>query len=446
MQSKRKIWFAVALTFFFLLVGTVGYAKLEAFSILDAFYMTVITISTVGFGEINQLSGVGRIFTIFLILSGVGSVAFAAHSFTESILERASNPLLKKKAMKKRISKLKGHCIICGHGRVGAAAAEHFTQREMDFVVIESSEEELEAIAERGYNVLSGDATSERVLLEAGIKNAGSLLALLNTDPENLFTVLTARELNPTLHIIARTEIATSESRMLRAGADAILSPYASAGRRVADKIMNKGQGELPTSGMQVITDNEAELKSIGENSELIGKEVDEAEQNLGLKIVGIRNENRDIILPDSARILKEGDQLLTVSSLKETLIEQKRLSGKIVLIDDNPVIRRLYTRLFQKAGYIIITEDNGGLGLDCIREEKPDVAVIDYMLPDISGLEVCRLIREDSTLDKTKLLLFTADEHETVHKQAVDLGVEKVVVKSPDASEIISIVQSILV
>ncbi len=225
METRRKIWIAAGLTIFFLVIGTVGYKQLENYSLLDAFYMTVITISTVGFGEINELTDTGRIFTVFLILSGVGSIAFAIHAFTESMIERASNPNQRKRAMKKKIERLNGHFIICGHGRVGAAAADHFHKLGAEFVVIETSEEEISVLEEKGYCHMSGDATREKMLLKAGIKKAKALLALLNSDPENLFTVLTARELNPTLNIIARTEIASSESRILRAGADSVISP-----------------------------------------------------------------------------------------------------------------------------------------------------------------------------------------------------------------------------
>ena len=210
MGPEKRIKLAICLVLFFLAAGTVGYTFIDGYSPLDAFYMTVITITTVGYGEIQQLSPAGRIFTIFLILSGVGSIAFAAGAFTELVIERSANPNRWKKAMDAKIEKLTGHTIICGHGRVGAAAAEHFKKNNARFVVIENSPEGLEELQELGYHFIQGDGTREEILLKAGIKKASSLLAVLNSDPDNLFAVLTARELNPVLQIIARTEHASS--------------------------------------------------------------------------------------------------------------------------------------------------------------------------------------------------------------------------------------------
>lgn len=223
-----------------------GYVTIEDYTPLEAIYMSVITITTVGYGELYPLSEAGRVFTMFLLLFGVGSLAFAAHAFTESMIERASSPARGKRVMEKKISRLKNHTIICGHGRVGAAAAEHLQESGKDFVVVENSPEECAMLQERGFLYLEGDATDENALIAAGIKKADSLLALLNSDPDNLFAVLTARELNPTLHIVARSESVSAESKILRAGADSIISPYASAGRRVADKIMASAQKHHP--------------------------------------------------------------------------------------------------------------------------------------------------------------------------------------------------------
>ena len=442
MGPEKRIKLAICLVLFFLGTGTVGYTLIDGYSPLDAFYMTVITITTVGYGEIQQLSEAGRIFTIFLILSGVGSIAFAAGAFTELIIERSANPNRWKKAMDKKIEKLKGHTIICGHGRVGAAAAEHFKKNNAQFVVIENSPEGLEELHELGYHFIQGDGTREEILLKAGIKKASSLLAVLNSDPDNLFAVLTARELNPVLHIIARTEHSSSESRMLRAGADSIISPFVAAGQRVAESLLSKGtlvKKNLDESdgGLQKPDWLQVSLQSV-----LAGKSVEEAGRILNGSIVGIRRQTTDTIFPENDMLLELDDNLLLLrypASVHSGVVTIQ--PKKIVFIDDNPVILRLYARLFQKAGFNIMCAATGQEGYDLIVREMPDGVVVDFHLPDTTGLAICEKIKALSGAEKIKLFLFTADEQEGVKKMAKAAGVDKIVVKSPDAGEIVAMV-----
>ncbi len=445
MESRIRIRLALVMLVFFLGVGTAGYVILEGYPLIDALYMTVITISTVGFGEIHSLTETGRVFTIFLILSGVGSLAFTVQALTEMMLERAANPKLKQLVMERKIAKLKGHYIICGYGRVGAAAAEHFYKAGAPFVVIEASEELLKELQEKGYCYLDGDATREDSLAKAGIKKASALLALLDSDPHNLFTVLTAREMNPTLHIIARTQLASSESRILRAGADSIISPYSSAGRRVADRILARSAAaRVGKEGESFLTGLGHHWLEVNEKSELAGHALEAANVLIGGIIVGIRRSGQDLLMPSQEEQIRLGDVLL-VSPLTSEVgseLQGNRQPQKIVLIDDNPVIRRLYTRLFQKAGFNIMTASAGREGCDLILRERPDAAVIDFRLPDMSGLDVCRQIRASEAGGAMKLFLFTSDDEDKTRSEALDAGVDEVVVKSPEAGEIVAAVK----
>lgn len=442
MGPEKRIKLAICLVLFFLGTGTVGYSFIDGYSLLDAFYMTVITITTVGYGEIQQLSEAGRVFTIFLILSGVGSIAFAAGAFTELIIERSANPNRWKKPMEKKISKLKGHTIICGHGRVGAAAAEHFKKNHAQFVVIENSLESLEELQELGYHFIQGDGTREEVLLKAGIKRASSLIVVLNSDPDNLFAVLIARELNPVLRIIARAEHSSAESRMLRAGADSVISPFVAAGQRVAESLLSKESlvsGDLDNveNGLQ-----KPEWLHIVEQSTLVGKSVSAAGRILNGSIVGIRRKSLDVLLPEDNEIVEVGDNLLVVNyglGVHSGVVTVQ--PKEIVFIDDNPVILRLYTRLFQKAGFNIMCASTGHEGYDMVVKEMPDGVVVDLNLPDTSGLAICEKIKTLPGAEKIKLFLFTADEQEGLRKTAAAAGVDKVVVKSPDAGEIVEMV-----
>ena len=443
MLPNTKIVVGFIITAAFLFIGTAGYMLIEQFTLLDALYMTVITITTVGFGEINPLSPTGRIFTMFLIVFGFGSIGFLVAAFTEAIIEQASSPLLKRKAMHKRIKQLRNHAIICGFGRVGIAAAEHFHKAGASFVILESDQEQIKFLQEHQYPYLEGDATKEEFLLAAGIKQASSLMALLNADPENLFTVLTARELNPTLHIIARTETTSSESRMLRAGADSIISPYASAGRSVADKILKLTRGYDSKGGLAPDQRNQPEWIQVTSESDLEKHVVETANSFLKGTILGIRRTDRDYLAPSGDMEIELGDELLVApfAPVQPTDVPKAKKIEKIVLIDDNPVIRRLYTRLFQKAGYHIVTAENGEDGYAAIVREQPKAAVIDYYLPDMTGLEICAKVRNNQDLHLMKLVLFTGNDDAETRKNALEAGVDAVVVKSPDAAEIVNIV-----
>lgn len=437
----NKIAIGLFATIIFLMIGTLGYTFIEDYTPLDALYMTVITITTVGYGEVMPLSGTGRVFTIFLILFGFGAIGFLVHAFTEAIIEKATSQNIGMKTMHKKIQQLANHVIICGYGRVGEATAEHFNSAGQDFVIIESSPEQIKTLEAAGFTFLEGDATREHMLQAAGIKKATALLALLDSDPDNLFTVLTARELNPTLQIIARTEVATSESRMLRAGADSIISPHATAGRSVADKVMCTETYQV-TQPTRQPSDHEPQLLHVDEHSDLAGHVVETAEAFLHGSILGIRRKGIDMLLPpQDENILLDDELLISIHDEEHPEQPHDPEIKKIVLIDDNPVIRRLYTRLFQKAGFHLLTAATGDEGYNLILTEKPDAAIIDFELPDMIGLDICERMRQDPQFDSTRIFLFTAHDDIVTRQQAIEAGVDTVVIKSPEAKEIVNTV-----
>lgn len=440
MAPQQRLKLAIGFVLLFLAGGTTGYMVIDGYPPQDAFFMTVITLSTVGYGEIHPLSDAGRMFTVFLILWGVGSIAFAAGAFTEIVIERAANPNRWKRTMERRIAKLKGHIIICGHGRVGAAAADYFRKRGAPFVVIENSNEQTRKMSDLGYEFLQGDATREQILLKAGIKRASALLAVLNADPENLFTVLTARELNPVLRIIARTEDTSSQSRMLRAGADSIISPFVAAGQSVAESLLS-GHFAEAIEDVQGRDDRQPGWVDVSAKPALSGLTLMDARELLKGQIVGIRRSGMDLLMPAEETVIEEQDHLLVMLHAEKHASQQVKVTQpkKVVFIDDNPVILRLYTRLFQKAGFNITCASNGDEGIKLVQKENPDGVVVDYHLPDITGLEVCRKIRGLGGNIKPKLFLFTAVDEKHVREKALEEGVDEVVIKSPEASEIVT-------
>ncbi len=446
MDSSRQIILAAALCIVVTLFGAAGYVFIEGYSVLDALYMAVITITTVGFGEVQPLSEVGRGFTTFLILIGVVSLAYMGRALAESVVDTVWRGKLRTKKMKKKISRLQDHYIICGYGRVGVSSADYLQRMKVDFVLIESNPEACDKLDEKGLLYVNGDATNDDALIEAGIKSASGLITLLDSDPENLFVVLTARELNPTLYIISRAEDQTSGKKITRAGADKVYSLFATAGKQVAIDIVR-------TTGRRI--DGEAAFESeaaprwidIDETSDLRNLGIAQVKKEKGLTIIGFRRGNKDSIFPDPAIRLKTSDRLLVIGSehVGDSYAERLSKYKKLVIVDDNPMIVRVFSRLFQKEGFFPITANDGHEGLNRIIEEKPVAAVIDFMLPVISGVELCREVKEIEACDGIKLILFTADGSPETRARALEAGADAVVVKSSDASEIIKAVIEIL-
>lgn len=216
------------------MIGTAGYMAIEGWSFLDALYMSVITVTTIGFGEVQPLDDTGRVFTIFFAIAGVGAIFYALLSVFQFLIEGELGMLLGVQRMKGRIEALKDHYILCGFGRVGEEIADEFAERRISFAVVENNPEAIERARRRGYLLLVGDATSDAVLKEAGVERAHCLLAASDSDAGNTFIVLTAKALNSNLLVVARAAHPESEARMLRAGADRVFSPYVIAGKQMA--------------------------------------------------------------------------------------------------------------------------------------------------------------------------------------------------------------------
>lgn len=448
MVSVKRIYLCLLLILLIVTVGTIGYVVGEGYTPLEALYMTVITITTVGFGEVRPLSEAGQLFTTFLIIAGFGSMGFAAHTVFEAFLDNMLSGTLEERNMKKKIEQLRAHYIICGYGRVGSVSAEHFNKAAADFVVIESDTELCEEIRKKGFLYVSGDAINEETLLAAGIKSAGGLLAVLPSDPDNLFVALTARELNPTLHIIARAEEPASGKKLLRAGADSVISPFITAGREIAGNM-------LATTGKPVVADAvsgmvrvEPRWISVGEGSGMAGRNIAEISENMGYEVLGLRRRGRDVLSPDAGEQVLCGDTLLVIETARgrdDEYAVREAEPRKVVLVDDNPVVLRFYTRLLRRSGFIPLTATNGREALDLICSEKPDVAVIDIMLPVLSGIEVCKELRGKKSCRDIKLVLFTGDDQPETYQRALEAGADAFVIKSSEASELIETVIEVL-
>ena len=234
--GRRHLAILVGILLAIIAAGTLGYVVLEGWGPGDALYMTVITLTTVGFREVAELDGAGRAWTMLLALSAVGIIFGTVGIAAEYVVEEVTSGRREEKRMRERIAALSGHFVLCGYGRVGATVARELDHAGETVVVVDLVQESLARAQADGFMVVLGDATTDGVLREAGVERARGLITTLDTDAHNVYVILSARELNPNLVIVGRANTLDAEEKLLRAGADRIVSPYVMAGHRLAEQ------------------------------------------------------------------------------------------------------------------------------------------------------------------------------------------------------------------
>jgi voltage-gated potassium channel len=330
----QRIATAGALFLALLAFGVVGYALIEGWSFLDALYMTVTTVSTVGFREVKPLSTGGQIFTLFLIVFGVGVFFYAFTAVVQIAVEGEVGRLLGVTRMKARIGGLKGHYILCGFGRVGEEIARELKARGTPFVIVDSNPEALERARRYSYLLVEGDATSDVTLQEAGIGRAVCLLAAADSDSGNTYITLTARALNPEIFIVARVGQPADESKLKRAGADRVISPYLLAGRRMVlsalqplmldfvDTLARGRHGEQMLAELEVTEDSCLAAVPVREVHSLCPSAT----------ILGVQKEDgRLIVTPRPDEVLVVGDRLMVFGEEEEL----ERLSRRLPTLEE---------------------------------------------------------------------------------------------------------------
>jgi voltage-gated potassium channel len=304
------------------LAGTAGYIWIEKWSVLDALYMTAITITTVGFEEVQPLSRAGRVFTILLILTSVGLVAYALATFSQYLLTPGVMDQLRRNRMSRKINQLENHCIICGFGTLGSVVANTLSQNQEDVVVIEPEAATAEKARQDGLLVIEGNATSDEMLQQAGIECARAVIACARSDADNLFIVFSSKVLNPELFIVSRARTSDAEEKLLHAGANKVISPTRLGGRHMANLAMRPRVMEF-LEFVTVPGDLELALEelTVNPNSELIGKSIAEANirQRTGATLVSIHRgpENKTLSLDGSIRF-EEGDGLIALGTFDQ--------------------------------------------------------------------------------------------------------------------------------
>lgn len=320
---------AMALT---LAGGTTGFVLIEHYPVFDAFYMTLTTVTTVGYGEIRTLSTAGRAFNSFLILFGVIIMLLAIGAMTQTVIELELNQFFGKRRIKSMIDKLEDHIILCGFGRVGRGAADELRLAGAAFVVVDNNEERVERAIKSGMLAVLADASRDETLRDVGIDRARGLIATLASDADNLFLILSARTLNAKLHLSARVAEETSEQKLRRAGADFVFAPYNSTGHRMAQALLKPHvQQFLDFTTQNMGLDAGIEQVRVGERSAFADQSLSEIRmrRELGVIVLAIRKASGEMSFnpPAEARIFG-GDHLIVMGrpeglrKLEQLLVE----------------------------------------------------------------------------------------------------------------------------
>jgi len=321
MNLKRRIITPIVAIIGVISFGTIGYSLIEGWNFFDSLYMTVTTLTTVGYQEVHALTNIGRAFTIVLILSGVGAMLYALGVAARVIFEGEIREILGRKKLDKKIGKIENHFIICGYGRMGKIICKEMMQSKASFLVIEKTPGILNSI-DKDILMIEGDATEDSVLKAAGVERARALISVLSSDAENLYVVLSARGLNPKLKIVARASEEGVEDKLMRAGADKVISPYHIGGLRIAHTVLKPAVVdfiEFATRRRNIELQIE-EIK-VKESSHIVGRGLDECgiRKDLGIIIVAIKRAAGDMEFnPTSTSVIRQGDILIAMGETKQ--------------------------------------------------------------------------------------------------------------------------------
>src|SRR4030042_4759246 len=313
---RRVLWGAFWLVAV-IVIGVLGYEIIEGWDFLDSIYMTVTTITTVGYSEVHPLSSAGRIFSIFLMIGGVGGALYALSGIVGYIVEGNIGTVWEKRKMQNKINRLKGHFILCGYGRVGEEIARTFKEEEIPFIIIDNRPDCIARLEKAGYIYLQGDATQDEVLKNAGIERARGLIAAVGTDTDNTYITLSARELSPDLFIEARASRAEALTKLERAGANRVILPHAIGGNRLArlasaPAVVDFIDNVIYSRGREM----QLESVDIKEKSRLIGMKVKEVRDKTRVTTLAVQKKGHTLIAnPSGEEVIEDGDQLIVIGT-----------------------------------------------------------------------------------------------------------------------------------
>ena len=311
----QRVYRALALFAGVLAVGAVLFRSIERLDWFDAFYTALLSVTPLGHGLMPPLSRAGRKLNAFLLVCGVGVVGYAASIATRFVFEGEMGRVFWRRKVERRVGRMEGHYVVCGHGRVGRTVAEELGRHGVPFVIIESKEEAVRERIARGEDVILGDATDERVLAQAGVARAKGLVAALESDADNLYVTLTARESNPRIRIVARTSDETAAARLKRAGADRTIAPTMIGGREMVQHLLTPAVIDFIhlATGKQNVELEMQEIHVVG-GSTLCGVALAESpiRREHGIIVVAVNKPGGESVFnPDSGHVVGEGDTLI---------------------------------------------------------------------------------------------------------------------------------------
>ncbi|MEZ7493871.1 potassium channel protein [Leeuwenhoekiella aequorea] len=315
---KNRIYVAIILVIGMLCLGIMGFRFLALYTWTDAIYMTIITISTVGFGEVQPLNDTAKIFTVILILVSVFVLGYAISIITEYILSRSNVELLKKRRVQKKIDSLKNHIIVVGYGRNGKQAVQKLTTYGKPFVVIEKDEEVVSKFQSESMPFVQGNANEDEVLIEAGVLRASTLISALPDDSDNLFVVLSARQMNASMKIISRASEETTYQKLKFAGADNVIMPDKIGGDHMASLVVVPDLVEF-LDNLQVTTAGRVNVQEITfeavcpDHVTRTIRDID-LRNKTGCSIIGYKAPNGDYVInPEASMLLEKNSKLIVI-------------------------------------------------------------------------------------------------------------------------------------
>lgn len=332
-RTPRRVWLAVLIPAFLLSVGSVGYRLIEGdhWSYFDGFYMTAITLTTIGYGETHPLSNAGRLFTVVLAYSGIFTLAYFASELVRAVVTGELRQVIGRQWVDDQLANLTGHLIVCGYGRMGKIVCSELERLRRPFVLLDASADRLKDANLHFGLPLVGDATADELLRKAGVERARALISVVGSDSDNLYIVLSARLLNPKLLIVARAEEEDAEVKLRKVGANKVISPYLAGAHRAVQAVLR------PTvlHFMEMATrpeflDLQIEEVRVAAGSALAGHSIrhSHVHEQLGIVVVGVLRPNGELLYSPHADVILEPDAVLIALGQRRNLDRLEKLAG----------------------------------------------------------------------------------------------------------------------